>query len=424
MTRRALLVGNSVTYSDLSKSITRPIMQRTIHRLQTLLTELDSDYAFDVSTCIDERGGTVIRRLEEIAKRAAKDGDLLLFYYFGHGDLSPDLKLLLLHRGSKKGVHDQVGLELLETRILEEKVPKSLFLLDCCYAGGVERTFPHSLRGDHCRIAATAPSSKAYVMSGNVEDPIGVFTSAFMESFTTPDACVSNADNRVTAASLFNYLKDTLAKDDRSRSQKPSMQGSLPDALFEYQSTPNIHRAYSSWADEKTGYAKIFVICRALAGGNFKSIFALHGFLIKHYRKSFQTLYKEADGTFVYRPVSHTVVARYVGLMRRIGLMGDAAFELSPRGRSLASHWQSRGNELLLESVDTYLTGKGMSRDELVDATRRVLLNRRIPTKHEVADMLSLTSYRLPKWDVGVLLDLLAYAGSLRVAEQRAYFPW
>ncbi|MGA2568557.1 MAG: hypothetical protein ABSF41_17225, partial [Pseudolabrys sp.] len=91
----------------------------------------------------------------------AQDRDLLLFYYFGHGDLSEDLKLLLLHRGAKKGDHDNVGLEQLETRIAETGAPKSIFLLDCCYAGGIKRTFPHTLRGDHCRIAATEPSSKA-----------------------------------------------------------------------------------------------------------------------------------------------------------------------------------------------------------------------------------------------------------------------
>jgi hypothetical protein len=56
MTRRALLVGNSVTYSDLSKSITRPVIERTIQRLKALLTDLEPKYAFDVSTCIDERG--------------------------------------------------------------------------------------------------------------------------------------------------------------------------------------------------------------------------------------------------------------------------------------------------------------------------------------------------------------------------------
>src|SRR5215467_2639469 len=144
MTRRALLVGNSVTYTDVSKSITRPILERTIGRLKALLAGLEPQYAFDVSVCIDERGNTVLRKLEEIATRVARDGDLLLVYYFGHGEVSSDLKLLFLHRGARRGEHDRVRLEQLETRVSEEGVSRSLFLLDCCYAGGMRRTFPHT----------------------------------------------------------------------------------------------------------------------------------------------------------------------------------------------------------------------------------------------------------------------------------------
>jgi Caspase domain len=216
MTRRALLVGNSLTYSDISKSIGPRILARTIQQLKVLLTDLEPKYAFDVATCIDERGQTVIRKLEDMARQAARDGDMLLFYYFGHGDLSSDRKLLLLHRGPSKSQHDKVGLEQLETRISEGGVAKSLFLLDCCYAGAVDQTFPYALKGDHCRIAATAPAAKAFVMSRSVEDPIGSFTSALMESFTTAEACVSNADDRVTATSLFSYLRQDDARRNAS----------------------------------------------------------------------------------------------------------------------------------------------------------------------------------------------------------------
>jgi hypothetical protein len=215
-----------------------------------------------------------------------------------------------------------------------------------------------------------------------------------------------------------------LANGDRGHVQKPTIQGSLPDALFEYRPAPSLRREYSDWADEKTAYAKIVVICRALKERNFETIFSLHHYLVKNYRRCFQTLYKQEDGTFVYVPVGHGVVGRYLGFMQRIELLQVGEIKLSVRGKSLASSWESRGNELLLNAVDAYLSKRGMTRDDLVNATRRVLQNRRIPTKHEVADILSLNSYRLPKSDVGVLLDLLAYAGALRVAERRAYFPW
>jgi Caspase domain len=424
MTRRALLVGNSVTYSDLSKSISRPILERTIQRLKGLLSELGDGYAFDVSVCIDERGPTVVRKLEELAQRAARDGDLLLFYYFGHGDLSSDSRLLLLHRGPKNGEHDKIPLEQLETRVSENEVKKSLFLLDCCYAGGFERTFPHTLKGEHCRIAATAPSSKAYVRSGTVEDPIGAFTSALMESFTAAEACVSAVDNHVSTDSLFTYVQTVLTESGRTQVQTPKIQGTLREPLFEYRAAPALHQGYAEWADEKTAYAKVIVICRALAETSFPNMLALHRYLTKTYARSFETLHKQPDGTFTYVPVGHKVVGRYLGFMHRVGLLDDNTLRLSPRGRSLAANWENRGNGLLLEALDTYLRDRGMTRDQLINATRRVLQNRRIPTKHEVADMLSLTGYRLPKWDVGLILDLLAYAGALRIAEQRAYFPW
>lgn len=173
-----------------------------------------------------------------LAERPARDDDLPLFCYFGHGDLSPDSKLLLVHRAQNKEEHDKVGLEQLETRTAENRVKKRLFLLDCCYAGGVERTFPHSLKGEHCRIAATAPSSKAYVASGSVEDPMGPFTSALMKSFTAADACVSAVDNRVTTESLFNCIRNVFTESERTQIQTPTIQGTLREPLFEYGATP------------------------------------------------------------------------------------------------------------------------------------------------------------------------------------------
>jgi hypothetical protein len=230
--------------------------------------------------------------------------------------------------------------------------------------------------------------------------------------------------NRVTTTSLFDYLQKEIAQSDRGSVQRPTSEGSLTETLFEYRSVPSLRAEYSHWADEKTAYAKIVVICRALLEENFQSLFSLHRYLVKKYLRSFQTLYKREDGTFVYVPVGHGVVGRYLGFMRRLNLLQDDEIQLSSRGKLLARNWESRGNQLLLDAVDAYLAERGMTQDDLIGATRRVLQNRRIPTKHEVADNLSLTHYRLSKSDIGILLDLLAYAGALRVAERRAYFPW
>jgi hypothetical protein len=96
------------------------------------------------------------------------------------------------------------------------------------------------------------------------------------------------------------------------------MSGSLPATLFEYHETPIISSGYSQWADEKTAYAKIITICRAMAEAKFGTIDSLHNHLIRKYLKSFETLYKLGEGRFTYAPVKPDVVRRYIEFMRRI----------------------------------------------------------------------------------------------------------
>jgi len=43
-------------------------------------------------------------------------------------------------------------------------------------------------------------------------------------------------------------------------------------------------------------------------------------YLTKKYSRSFQTWHKQDDGSFIYVPVGHKVVARYMGFMQRIGV--------------------------------------------------------------------------------------------------------
>jgi len=138
-------------------------------------------------------------------------------------------------------------------------------------------------------------------------------------------------DNRVTTESLFNFIQTIQADSERTQVQTPKIQGNLRETLFEYRSTPSLHRGYATWADEKTAYAKVIVICRALAETSFQNVLALHRHLTKKYARSFETLHKQVDGTFTYVPVGHKVVARYLGFMDRIGLLHSSALAYHPR---------------------------------------------------------------------------------------------
>jgi len=425
MARHALLVGNSVSYSDTTKSVTTHVLSRTLGKLANLLTDLEQPFSFRVVTKIDADAKEVRSALEDGAERAATDGELFLFYYFGHGILSSGLQLQLLHPGRNKGETSVLSLETIDTRIRESSLKKSLFVLDCCYAGAVDRNFDSSLSGQHCRLASTTPSALAYVTSGRLEEPIGIFTAAVIESFANPRACVSATNNNVTAESLFAFAQQRTAELSGDQTQVPTIHGHLNETLFVYRDSPRIHLGYSEWADEKTAYAKILAICRTLSARNFYSIESLHKTLTRDYRKSFQTLFKTPDGAFEYRSVSTGVIARYMRFLQRLGFADAETLALKPNGRLLARQWRGRYNELLLDAIDTYLLREAaLSREDILHAARSVLNNRSIPSRDEVADTLALRGRLLRRNDIGLVLDLLAYIGAIRVAEKRAYFPW
>jgi hypothetical protein len=340
------------------------------------------------------------------------------------GNLSSELQLLLLHPGNQKGETTILPLETVETRIRETQLEKSLVILDCCYAGAVARTFPFSLGGQHCRMASAVPSAYAYVTSGRLEEPIGMFTAAVMEGFTTAEACVSATDDRVTAERLFEFARARTMEMSGDHNQEPVIHGHLGETLFEYRSAPRIHQGFSTWADEKTAYSKILSICRTLRRWEPRSIRALHSRLLREHRSSFRTLFKKPDGSFEYRPVSLAVIGRYARFMSRIGLLHLETLSLTPEGRAISDRWRDEYNRRLLDTIDVYLTSAGMNRERVIKAAQRILSNRRIPSKNEITDLLMLTGHRLPRHEIGMVLDLMGYIGAIRVADERAYFPW
>lgn len=421
MPRQALLVGNSITFRDLTKSVTKDLIKRTLTRLERLLTDLDSSYAFGVEHLIDGTSGAVLRQVEKSAAAAATSGDIFLFYYFGHGALSSELQLLLKPDDATTG---PLELASVESRVVESHVPKSLFVLDCCYSGAVARTFSWGLKGQHCRLASTVATSLAYVTTNRTDAPIGAFTAAMMEGFTSSKACVSSTDDSVTAESLFRYAKPRTKEISPDQEQEPVMEGYLPDVLFEYRSTPRVQSGYSTWASKKTGYAKLLAICRVLASSRRRTLITLHKVLVTEYRDSFRTLFKRDDERFEYIDVSIQVVGRYVGLLRRLNLISGSELKLTERGRLAATHWKGRYNELLLAAIDDYLRVRGVAREDFVTASRRVLHSRRVPSGQEIIDLLVLGGHHLPRGDATTILDLLGYAGAIGVADRRAYFPW
>jgi hypothetical protein len=390
-----------------------------------VLQNLPGSYSFEVSTSVDERQNKVRQKIERAAERATEADALFLLYYFGHGALLEDYGLAFVHPGRRKGDRELLSFSAVEGVVRDvARARKALFLVDCCFAGAAARSIELSMRGQFCILASTTPTARAYLHYDSLEPPIGAFTRVILEGLLRDEACVSQADNRITADSLFRYAEERTRK-LTSDVQVPYVHGRLGEVLSEYRRVPAIRPGVSRGVNEKTSYCKILAICRTLKGRDgWRSASQLHSALLRHYRSSFLTPYREPGGGITYRPVKVGVVAKYVHFLRVIGFVDVRSLRLSRHGRAALRYREREFNERVLEGIETYLSRRGLSREIIDDTLRSVLGRRRVPTLMEVKTDLTLIGHGIRAFELRLVLDLLGHIGALRTSGDRVYFPW
>jgi hypothetical protein len=253
---------------------------------------------------------------------------------------------------------------------------------------------------------------------------MGFFTRAIIDGFSSQVACTSAIDNSVTADTLFRYAEDDVRNRTNSV-QRPQIYGQLREVLTVYQPKPAIIPGVNELANDKTAYRKIMAIIEVLNGGQeTTSTQALHRRLLSRYKSVFETLYKTAANEFVYKPVGIAVTQRYLRLLRSLGLVDMLSIELTTEGKRLGRNIRGRFNMGLLEAIEGYLAGIGMSVADIETALRQLLNSRSIPARVEVLDYIALVNRDVRKDDLSVILDLLGYIRAIRMSDGRSYFPW
>lgn len=424
MAREALLVGNTTSYAHGVAITSAPLLRRTLSRIESSLSSQPSPYAFRVTTLVDAKPGIIRQRLDSITERVSADDDLLLFYYFGHALLSDGFELSLVHPGPNRTSPRTQRLSALEGIVANSGVNKSIFILDCCYAGAQTRQIPFPLAGQHCRLASTTPTARAYMETGLLQEPIGFFTRAVLDGLSSVDACRSATDNTITAESLFNYASQ-LTRDVTNEVQQPVMLGTLLEPLTEHQRVPEIIPGITTSANEKTAYQKLFAIVQTIRKHKLiPDMGALYDVVLDEYPETFLTLHKLPNGLFEYQPVQEQAIYRYVRLLRRLGVINVDPLTLTRTGIGLVVYSGRSYNTRLLEAIDSYLASHGMDRQELDRALASILSSRRVTSRGELLDYLMLGGYRFPRQEFSTILDLLGYIGAIRMSRGRAYFPW
>jgi len=425
MSREAVIVANTAVAQDIQRSVSFSVLRRTIEHFANLLRSLKGERAFNVKCLVDEPPQHTKTQIETASRRASDSNALLMFYYFGHGDLTPEYELQLIYSSRKKSEDKGLKITTLETIIADHDLQKSLMIIDCCYAGAVQRSFQSILKkGQHCRLSSTTPTTRARLRASSVEPPIGTFTQAILDGFATTEACVSATDNSVTAESLFRYA-DRITRSLTKDIQQPQMYGRLDEVLFEYIPKPQIIEGYSDNAGDKTAYAKIYAICSTLfETKGCRSISELYDAVLSKHRHKFLTPYRLPDGSIDYQPAKPDTIYKYIRFLRSLNMVEDERLRLTSSGLLLIRTSRTKYNLLLIEAIDKYLNQHGLNRDRVECTLRNILSFRGVPSRGEVFDRLIREGHRLPTTNLGILLDILGYAGAIRMTTDRAYFPY
>jgi hypothetical protein len=424
MARQAILIGSSVVGILSQKSVTTQRLRRNLARLESALRTLPGDYAFQVHTLVDRPPREIRTALDRAAERAHRSDSLLLMYYFGHGALSRELGLDLVACGNPR-TFQTFPVTLFQGPRQAHGVARTLTILDCCYAGASERQLDLGGTRQHALMAAVTASSKAYVRAESTEPPIGVFTNAVLGGLTSKEATEQPlTDNRITASGLFRYAHaETM--EITQRIQEPVFIGTLTETLTEYQAVPTITPGTTEWAKPKSGYGKLRAICSTLSmRGSFHSLDQLYAAVLREHEEAFRTFYKESDTEFKHLPSSISVVDRYVRFLRSLDLVDEADLRLTADGRALLSDGGNHFNERLLAAIDKYLARHAVNRSRIEKGIQWVLGRREMPTMVEIGDYLSNNGVRVPRVNLGLILDLCGYVGALRMSLTRVYFHW
>ncbi|MBB3161088.1 hypothetical protein FHS25_001537 [Rhizobium laguerreae] len=154
--------------------------------------------------------------------------DLFLLYYSGHGWTDREGQLFLTFKNSKLRAlratsipFDNLKLSLVDPAV---RVRRQAIILDCCYAGAVNKSFYKGGAAAHDmeRLVSDAQgtvifaASDAFQTAKEGEDGLSVFTKHFVEGITTGHADPSG-EGRITATGMANYLSKKVPSENRQR---------------------------------------------------------------------------------------------------------------------------------------------------------------------------------------------------------------
>jgi hypothetical protein len=422
--RRGLLIANSVTYSDVSKSIPRATVKSVVSELADYLTGLSPGFEFDETPPIIDEGHAKAReRIRKQIRRSNKASPLLI-YYFGHAMNDPYRKELYLYfRDSEaEDPGSMISLSDMAKWLEIYKVKSVVLMLDCCYAGTGAKALRLSDSVESGYLMASVNSQEKAMIDYEGERAYGVFSNYMLQAFKDP-AARAEARN-VTFKSFFRYIRNEIKENSKQLPYEHDV--NLGDEVFFVQtSEPVIPEAFRETTPRKAIYRKLFVIAAEISAKGEQSEKYLYAILKKRKQDEFLQPRKVGADTVSYEFVSATAFNRYIRLAVLLGIITQKdLLVLTPDGKAMVERAGRSFNSTLHRLVTAVWSRCGFKLTDFEDAIYRRMKHGLAPSLRGVHRDLTLSKpLGISKDLFNILFDLTGYVGALSYSDEKTFFP-
>lgn len=440
MKRVAVLMLNGIAPSKEVTALPKRVLDRHAKQLQNNLKRL-GQYSFDVfdpiiGKPVHEVKGRMARYLKKASDLVKSDGYVLfLFFYLGHADvLDNNLRFIgpgfdLQVPGSMYSVGD------LCKDIGDFNLPKSIIVLDCCFAGFAGGNDLRAALDQQC-VYLMASTTSSHAAQLRPDRPVGVFTDEILGALTATRHSqesrrgLGDPDNpgTMTFQSLFGYVKKRIEKSDSQ--QLPTEQGGLGrEVVCDLTYKPEIQPELDLAAPRKSYYRKFYRLLTYLNQRAFGDLRSLHRHAESQEDPEFETPIQDSrTGDLSKQCIGIARFAEYAQILRRLGLVDPSSLSLTHAGKACAKSDGAQFNIKMHDAVIETLSGYGIDFKAIENVAWKHAHDFQFTTAAILFDSLSQqavspTERRLSFTRFRILLELLARTKALRTNDENVFLP-
>ena len=169
----------------------------------------------------------VLRSINTVLKRAERD-DLVLIYYSGHGKLDEAGHLYLATADTTAELLESTAVPVSRIRELVSlsHCTKSVLILDCCFAGAVEKAFLRGSVDDQLKLVSQGRGTYIMTAATGIQtaqekegDRNGVFTKHLLNGIRG-GAADEDGDGYISAGELYTYVHREVAAESPQEPMK------------------------------------------------------------------------------------------------------------------------------------------------------------------------------------------------------------